>query len=528
MEKKRMDGKGSEKKGKVWLAGAGPGDAGLLTRKTVSLLKTADVVVYDALVSTEILSMIPDQTEMINVGKRRDHHLVPQEEINRILAEKAKEGKQVVRLKGGDPFVFGRGGEELEFLESERVLFEVVPGISSCTAVPAYAGIPVTHRDCASSFHVITGHMKKGKTPDIDYEALVRMNATLVFLMGVTALEEICENLIRFGMSPEMPAAVVSNGTCKDQKALTSTVALLPEKVKEAGIGAPAVIVVGKVCTYGERFQWIEKLPLGGRQYIVTRPGKQNERLAEQLRMLGARVIECSAISTEALQSEEERRKIREALYGIKERIESQETNEWIVFTSAVGVKEWFIFLDEEEMDVRSFWKAKFAVIGKGTAQELKHHGIRPDLIPEIYEAGELGKLLASCVKPGDHVTAFRAREASKELFPPIRDAKAICVDIPVYETITRMHAELKERICKLTREQQIDAVLFTSASTVRGFANIFTEEKEKQILSESFALCIGRKTQEEAMRFGMKANMSREATVDSMVEKLLENSLSK
>lgn len=510
----------TEKEGKVWLAGAGPGDAGLLTLKTAELINKADVIVYDALISAEILSMLPEHTEKINVGKRSDHHLVPQEEINRILVRKAREGKKVVRLKGGDPFVFGRGGEELELLVKNRIPFEIVPGITSGIAVPAYAGIPVTHRDCTSSFHVITGHARRGKSLEIDYDALVRLNATLIFLMGVTALKEICTNLIKAGMDPDMPAAIIQRGTWKGQKTVVSSVEQLPEEAERKEIQAPAVIVVGKVCQYAEQFAWMGKRPLGGRQFVVTRPKEQASELARRLRMLGAQVIELPSIRTEGIHDKDEKNGIRELLLCMKQRMEQNpEHAEWIVFTSAVGVREWFAELTDAGMDIRSFWKAKFAVIGKGTRKELRRHGIEADVMPERYEAKELGKLLATQVGKGDYVTAFRAREASEELFPPVQKTGAECRDVPVYDTIRESHEFLKNKLSELLLENMIDAVLFTSVSTVQGFVRTYGKTEQQLQIP---AVCIGRKTEEEAKKYGMQTVVSEEATIDSMVELLL------
>ena len=247
--------------GMVWIAGAGPGDARLLTVRTAQLIREADVIVYDALISAEVLSLIPADTRTIYVGKRSDHHLVPQEEINEILVREAKRGHRVLRLKGGDPFVFGRGGEEAEALVKAGISFEVVPGVTSGVAVPAYAGIPVTHRDYTSSFHVITGHVRKGGTSRIDYEALVKLGGTLIFLMGVTALPEICEKLREAGMPGETPAAVIQEGTLSCQKSVRSDLFHLPDRVREAGVQAPAIIVVGQVCALADGFDWRKKRP---------------------------------------------------------------------------------------------------------------------------------------------------------------------------------------------------------------------------------------------------------------------------
>ncbi|OUN70082.1 uroporphyrinogen-III C-methyltransferase [Drancourtella sp. An57] len=507
-----------EKKcGKVWIAGAGPGDAGLLTVKTASLMEQADAVVYDALVSAEILSLIPEKTEKINVGKRADHHLVPQKEINQILVNLAKEGKQVLRLKGGDPFVFGRGGEEAEFLVQEDIDFEIVPGITSSVAVPAYAGIPVTHRDYTSSFHVITGHERKGGESRIDYETLARMDATLVFLMGVTALPEICEKLRMAGMPDDTPAAVIQEGTLACQKKVVSDLQNLPKRVQEEKIQAPAVIVVGKVCALSESFSWAEQRHLGGRQILITRPRSQGQTFARTLRGLGAQVIEFPSIQVEPLQGKREKERILTALKEIRNR---KTGTSWIVFTSAAGVRSFFNFLEKMNLDIRTLWGSRFAVIGSGTGRELGKRGIRPDLMPDIYEAEKLGEALAGQTKPGDLVTAFRAREASEELFPPVLKTGAECVDIPVYETGTGADDAWTEKIAAQFQEGKIDLVTFTSASTVRGFERTMQGKVDP---GRILALCIGRKTEEEAKRLGMRTAVAEEATVESMTEKILE-----
>lgn len=507
-----------EKKcGKVWIAGAGPGEAGLLTVKTASLIKEADAVVYDALISAEILSLIPEKTEKINVGKRADHHLVPQKEINQILVNLAKEGKQVLRLKGGDPFVFGRGGEEVELLAKEGISFEIVPGITSSVAVPAYAGIPVTHRDYTSSFHVITGHVRKGGESRIDYEALARLDATLVFLMGVTALPEICEKLRMAGMPDDTPAAVLQEGTLACQKKVVSDLQNLPKRVQEEKIQAPAVIVVGKVCALSESFSWAEQRPLGGRQILITRPRSQGQTFARTLRGLGAQVIDFPSIQVEPLQGKREKERILTALKEIRNR---KTGTSWIVFTSAAGVRSFFNFLEEMNLDIRTLWGSRFAVIGSGTGRELGKRGIRPDLMPDVYEAEKLGETLAGQTKPGDLVTAFRAREASEELFPPVLKTGAECVDIPVYETGTGADDAWTEKIAAQFQEGKIDLVTFTSASTVRGFESTM---RGKVVPGRILALCIGRKTEEEAKRLGMRTAVAEEATVESMTEKILE-----
>lgn len=241
---------------RVWLVGAGPGDAGLMTIKGAQVLKQAQVVIYDALISDEIKEYIPKDAEVIYVGKRSSNHTMVQEQINECIVEQAKQGKRVVRLKGGDPFLFGRGGEEVEALLKAGISYEIVPGITSAIAVPAYNGIPVTHRDYCSSVHIITGHQRKGKELDIDFESLVKVGGTMVFLMGVSALGAICTGLCKGGMNPDTPAAVLSKGTTQQQDRLVATVGTLEEKMRKNPLPTPAIIVVGNVCSLAEEFEW--------------------------------------------------------------------------------------------------------------------------------------------------------------------------------------------------------------------------------------------------------------------------------
>ena len=245
--------------GKVWLVGAGPSDMGLLTLKAKSLIQNADVILYDSLVGAAILAMIPSGAKLIDVGKRAGHAVMKQEEINQTLLREAQSGKKVVRLKGGDPFLFGRGGEELELLAEHNIPFEVVPGVTSAFAVPAYAGIPVTHRDFCSSVHIITGHKKDRDKPEVDYDALVKLDGTLIFLMGLGALGDICAGLIKAGMRPDMPAAVLEKGTRAGQRRALSTLERLPEQAARQAIKTPAVIIVGEVCSLSGKFSWAEK-----------------------------------------------------------------------------------------------------------------------------------------------------------------------------------------------------------------------------------------------------------------------------
>lgn len=508
-----------DKAGKVWLVGAGNGDIGLFTAKGMDVLKKAEVVVYDALISLELLALLPQDAELINAGKRSSHHLIPQEKINEILLEKAKEGKRVVRLKGGDPFVFGRGGEELELLAKEHISFEIVPGITSSIAVPAYNGIPVTHRDFTSSFHVITGHKKKNGTLDIDFKALVDLNATLVFLMGVTALETICNRLIEEGMNQDMPAAILEKGTTCRQKRVVATVGTLKEKADQSNIQSPAVIVVGKVCSLEKDFAWFEKKPLFGTQVLVTRPKERISSLAKQMRELGAQVIEMPTIDTVPMSRLEETGK--ERLFAAMEEVSSRRDKVCIGFTSPQGVRHFFEQMGLLKLDMRTLLanpNLSFAVIGQGTRKALECYGIFPEYMPEKYSAKALGALLAQKLEKDTTLYLFRAETGSKDLLKEL-DGVLEVKDIPTYRTVYKKGGPVIEKMIQAFSEGQIDYVTFTSASTVKGFVNSF----ETVDFTKVHALCIGEQTAKEVAAYGMQISISKEATMDSMISLLLE-----
>lgn len=506
----------NEQIGKVWLAGAGPGDGELLTVKARRLIEEAQVIVYDALISAEILCLLPDDKELIHVGKRAGCHLAAQDEINEILVREAQKGKKVLRLKGGDPFIFGRGGEELELLIKYNIPFEVVPGVTSLSAVPAYGGIPLTHRDYTSSFHVITGHHRKGKEGHIDYASLVRLKGTLVFLMGMASLEEILEGLMEAGMDKDTPAAVLENGTLANQRSVVSTVEGLSSEVKKAGIGTPAIILVGQVCSLAGTFSWTKKRPLGGRQILITRPRQNISRLADKLRRLGAQVIELPAIVTKPISPN---RVFRDCLecFGTRAR------EEWLVFTSPIGVHTFFEQMGESGEDLRTLFTRsaaiKIAAIGSSTKESLAAFGLQADLVPQVYSASELGKDLAKAAKPGSHITILRAKDGSPQLIPPLLEAGLSAEDIPLYETLYKTHEPVRDKIAGLFAAGSIDAVTFTSASTVRGFVQAMGDIDYSRIK----AVCIGEQTACEAARYNMSIHVSEKASIDSLVKSVAE-----
>ncbi|MBS5215340.1 MAG: uroporphyrinogen-III C-methyltransferase [Clostridiales bacterium] len=489
--------------GKVWLVGAGPSDPGLFTLKGKQVLENADVVVYDRLAGQGILSMIPEKAELIDVGKRAGNHTMPQEQINKVLLEEAQKGKQVVRLKGGDPFLFGRGGEELELLVQNNIPYEIIPGVTSALSVPAYNGIPVTHRDFCSSLHIITGHKRKGQEYDIDFEALVRTKGTLVFLMGVSALRDICEGLQRGGMEADMPAAVLQQGTTANQKRIVATVATLADEVEKQGIETPAIIVVGKVCALAKEFEWYERLPLFGKKIVVTRPKDLVSRMTKELRKKGAEVLELPAIRTAALEDQSK----------LIEKVKEIGTYQWIVFTSPTGVKVFFDVLQKEKIDIRCLWNVKIAVIGEGTKKELEKHGMYHDLMPETYDGKSLGEALAAVCRGNEKILIPRAALGTPELLNALHTKSGLTVDdIATYDTLYEHSKLINEK--EEFEQGRSDYAVFTSASTVRGFA----EAAKGLDFSLVKAICIGKQTAQAAQKLGMKTYISEKATIDSVI----------
>ena len=487
--------------GKVILVGAGPGDPGLLTEKGKKAIAQAEVVVYDRLVSPAILSLMPESAEQIDVGKEASHHKVPQHQINQILLEKAQAGKRVVRLKGGDPFLFGRGGEELERLSEAGIPFEVVPGVTSALSVPAYAGIPVTHRDFCSSLHIITGHAKAGAKLTIDFEALKRTGGTLVFLMGVTALPAICQGLLDAGMEAEMPAAVIERGTTPRQRKLISTLGALPQAA-EAKIESPAIIVVGKVCTLSEKFDWFDALPLKGREIVVTRPRERMGALSEKLRALGAAVTEYPCIETvERVENP-----------ALDQAMDHLAQYRYLVFTSPAGPEIFMKRLLARGRDARALAGLKIAAIGSKTAHVLMRFGLKADLVPAVYDSDHLAEAMAEVAGP---VLLCRASRGSDAL-PKIFSAKGIPFDdIPCYDT--RYETPDAATILPLLARDTL--VTFTSASTVEGFVKSLRDVD----LSHVLGVCIGEKTAEKARGYGIAVRVAREATIESLINCIKE-----
>jgi len=493
--------------GFVALVGAGPGELGLLTLKAKECIEKADVVVYDRLVSSEILDLIPSGAKKIDAGKDAGNHKITQENINQILLTEAQKGNFVVRLKGGDPFLFGRGAEELELLAESNIPFEVVPGVTSALSVPAYAGIPVTHRDFSSSVHIITGHRKKDEKLKINYKALSQLEGTLVFLMGVANLKEIMDGLIEANMDSLTPVAVIENGTYPNQRTVVGTIENIYEKATRCNIKPPAVIVVGKVCNLSVKYDWFRKRPLFGKKIIVTRPKISGNTLCTKLRNLGAEVYEYPCIEIEEIFDNE----------LLKNEIDHISDYSWLVFTSKNGVKIFFDFIKREAKDFRILSGIKIAAIGSQTAQALKDNGIISDFVPDIFDGEHLAKGIAERVGNGDKVLLLRAMKGTVEI-PKILEGRGIFYkDIPLYDTLLKN--ENAKYFENLINHNEIDFVTFTSSSTVEGFV----KSMPKADLSKITGICIGNKTAQTAKHYGIKHVISQQATIDSMIAKILE-----
>ena len=511
--------------GKVWLVGAGPGDAGLFTRKGYDVLQQADVVVYDALVGDGVLGLVPRDARTIDVGKRAANHTMRQEQISQVLLDEALAGNRVVRLKGGDPFLFGRGGEELELLAAHDVPFEVVPGITSAIAVPAYNGIPVTHRDFTSSLHIITGHKREGADYDIDFEALVRTKGTLVFLMGVRSLPDIMQGLLSAGMDPATPAAVLQEGTTAGQRRVVATVETLAEKADEARIAAPAIIVVGGVASLADQFEWYEKLPLMGCKVVVTRPAELVSTMSDRLRVLGAEVLDLPSIATVplavdgadgALAEGESAGEIGEVVgpkVMLAEALGKLASYDWLVFTSPSGVRIFFDQLLEAGTDIRSLAGAKIAALGAGTAKELRARGFVADFVPTVANGEALGRELAKEAAVPSRILIPRARIGNKQLVEALVAAGHEVDDVPTYETVPVTQGLVD--VAGKFEAGKIFCVAFTSSSGVRAFA----KANPGLDLGAIQAACIGEQTRATAAELGMQTWMAETATMDSLCD---------
>ncbi len=494
---------------KVYLIGAGPGDVGLLTLKAKQLIENADIVLYDSLVGSEIVAMISAEAEAIYVGKRSGQHSLTQEQINQKLIEQAKKAEHVVRLKGGDSFVFGRGGEEVLALIDAGIDFEVIPGISSALAAPTYSGIPLTHREMARSFHVFTGHFKSGKLSDhFDFSVLAKLKGTLVFLMSIASLGEIVEGLTSNGKASTTPVAMIENGTLPYQRQVIATLADIEEKVLAEQIKSPALVVIGDVVGFAESFYREKQRPLLGKKVIVTRSRVQASELRLELENLGANILECPAIR--AVSSELKEKDCN--------KIKNISIYNWLIFTSANSVKSFFELLLEQGVDYRLLANCKIAVVGTVTRRVLQDYGFIADLIPKSYHSSELYKELLNNLQEGDKILRIRGGFADESLLEKLSADGYDCDELTVYEIAAGEFNRRPEEV------ETADVITFTSGSTVSYFS-AFLEEHKIALMADKPCVCIGPLTAEAAKKAGYNnVIVADKHTIKGVVDKVLEN----
>lgn len=502
--------------GTVYLVGAGPGDPGLLTLKARDCLAQADVVVYDYLANPVFLDFAREGAECVYVGKKGGCHTRTQEEITRLLVDLALEGRTVARLKGGDPFVFGRGGEEAEALAAAGVPFEVVPGVTSAVAVPAYAGIPLTHRDLTATVAFVTGHEDPAKeTSSIAWDRLATGVGTLVFLMGVGNLPFIAERLMTHGRSGDTPAAVIHRGTTPEQRTVTGPLKDIARIVQDAGLKPPAIIVVGEVVSLRDTLSWFERRPLFGLRIVVTRAREQASVFLARLAELGAECIQFPTIQVVPPESWD----------PLDAAILRLEGYAWVLFTSVNGVRFFFERLAARGKDARALAGVRVGAIGPATAEALERQGIRPDLVPGEYRAEAVVEALGRESVAGLRVLLPRAEKA-REVLPQELENRGASVDVvPAYRTVKPDRDVTRVRT--LLEQGAIDVITFTSSSTVTNFVEMFPGEEAllRGWMRNARVACIGPVTARTAEQQGFSVDvMPSSYTMEALTEAVIQH----
>ena len=501
--------------GKVYIIGAGPGDAGLITIKAVDCLRLADVVVYDNLVNEELLKYAPDHARFIYAGKKGGDHTLSQDAINDLLVQEAQAGNIVARLKGGDPFIFGRGGEEAEKLVESDIPFEVVPGVTSAIAVPAYAGIPLTHRGLTSTVAFVTGHEDPTKDKsDIDWQALAGIG-TLVFLMGVKKIAQIVETLTDHGKSPSTPAALIRQGTTPQQEVITGTLDTIVELAQASKFSPPAILVFGKVVELCDTLNWFEQKPLFGKGVVITRPERQADDLARLLSAEGAYAITFPTIKIVPPTSWQE----------LDEAIVQLTTYNWLIFTSANGVHFFFERLREKQKDIRDLKGIKICCIGPSTARQIEGKGISVDLVPQQFIAEGILQSFTGMDLKGKRILIPRAAKARDVLPEGLKKLGASVDVVTTYRTINS--GRKKEELAALISGNKVDVITFTSSSTVANFVEIMGSDFK--FPAHIDIACIGPVTTATAKKAGFKIDISQEEyTMEGLVQSLINHAKNK
>ncbi len=502
--------------GKVYLVGAGPGDPGLITVRGKSLLEKAEVVVYDYLAGKKLLKHAPASAELIYVGKKGGvQHSHTQEEINQMLVDQAYLGKTVVRLKGGDPFIFGRGGEEVQRLHAAGVPFEVVPGVTSATAAATYAGIPITHRDYTASVAFLTGHEDPTKeNSGINWEKLATGVGTLVIYMGIKNLPIIVANMIKYGRDPKTPVAVVRWASTPEQRSVVGTLETIAQVVIDAGIKPPSLIIIGEVVSLRSTIDWYEKRPLFGKKIIVTRTREQASDLVAGLEEFGANCLEYSTINIQPVDS----------YAALDDELERINEYHWILFTSLNGVKYFFERLYGKGMDARRLKGPEIAVVGKSTADLLLKYGVHADLIPNVFTGEGLAQSLLDQGVEGRNILIPRALQGREILPETLRGAGAQVTVVPVYQNCPAQGD--KEFLRAELEKGGVAMVTFTSSSTVRNFLALLDAENQdelKKLLAGVKIAAIGPITAKTVTDSGLKVDVQPEQhTIPAMIEAIV------
>jgi len=491
---------------KIYLVGAGPGDPGLLTIKGARLIRAADVLLYDHLASAPIVALAPTECARIYVGKEAGSHALSQTQINGLMVRKAKQGKVVVRLKGGDPFVFGRGGEEAQALRAAGVAFEIVPGITSAIAAAAYAGIPLTHREYAAAFSVVTGHEDPRKSrSSVQWSRFADPTSTLVVMMALANLDSIVVRLSAGGLPGDTPVAVIRDGTLPTQRTVTGTLATIAADVQKAGILPPAVVVIGKVVQLRDQIAWFDRGPLFGKRILITRPQAQSDDLAGELLERGAEPILAPTIS---IGPPDDARAALAAAASVRD-------YDWLVFTSHNGVVKFFEQLGALGKDTRALGGVKVAAIGPQTAHDLAAHGVQADLIPERFISEELAGALLAATQPAERILLYRASETRDVLVRVLAGDGRVVHDVAAYKTFVCIDPDLAGKV------ERADILTFTSASTVKGFVQNLGSAAAASLAGKLVA-CIGPITAQAALQAGLRTDIvAPEHTVNGLLAAL-------